>query len=259
MDLCKAIPIHPLNFSLQDMGKASYMPHHRYAKDPLVKLQDYNIAHQSYAERKILIKSANPRVYAQHEPKHMWLRKTAAAMLQEANGLLAPLGIEVYVKSAYRPLGLQQEFWDYFINQAKKELGSNTPQSKLEAHASQFCADPSDFNQKDPGSYSPHMAGGAVDVTLRNILTKEELFLDPPGYGERNLTHFVEQHPEKDDPNSHWHKALKNRRILFNAMCAVGFTNNPHEWWHYDFGTALYGLSKDFEEPTYFYEYVLLT
>ena len=27
-----------------------------------------------------------------------------------------------------------------------------------------------------------------------------------------------------------------NRRLLYTAMTAVGFTNYPEEWWHYDYG-----------------------
>ena len=36
-------------------------------------------------------------------------------------------------------------------------------------------------------------------------------------------------------------QARDNRRILYNAMLNVGFTNYPSEWWHYDFGDLFWG------------------
>ena len=36
-----------------------------------------------------------------------------------------------------------------------------------------------------------------------------------------------------------------NRRLLYNIMTSVGFTNMPSEWWHYDYLDRFYAYYKN--------------
>ncbi len=46
-------------------------------------------------------------------------------------------------------------------------------------------------------------------------------------------------------------EAQENRRILYNAMSEVGFTNLPSEWWHYDFGNQLWAYRTGAQQAEY--------
>lgn len=251
VNLLQPVPTHPLDYSLEDMDKVHHTPEHPLAGDPLVKLEDNAIACKPYDQRGILIPKANPLVERTHKTKHIWVRKTVAEKLRLANKILHPEGVELYVKSGYRPLEVQQELWNYFLKDAEDKLGT-TDKHKITAHAQQFCANPEAFDPRKPRTWSPHFTGGAVDLTLRTLQNKQELDMDPPGYGEQCYTHYTENLPPEKQ-TSDWHNRRTNRRLLYNAMTEAGFTNYPYEWWHYDYGTPLYALAKQPAEPTFFY------
>ncbi len=88
---------------------------------------------------------------------------------------------------------------------------------------------------------SPHLTGGSVDVTLFDIASGKPLFLGTE-FDEvtaLSYTAALEKEPEKNMP------ATLYRRLLYNAMIQVGFTNLPTEWWHYDYGNALWAFYKN--------------
>jgi D-alanyl-D-alanine dipeptidase len=76
-----------------------------------------------------------------------------------------------------------------------------------------------------------HSTGGSIDLTLINRTTGNELNMgtafDHIGI-EANPAFF-----ENSSANPH---ARDNRRILGTAMLSVGFTQDPDEWWHFDYG-----------------------
>ena len=52
-------------------------------------------------------------------------------------------------------------------------------------------------------------------------------------YGEHNPNTFTQ--------NKNLNKEQQqNRKILFDAMTAAGFTNYPAEWWHYSYGDRMW-------------------
>jgi D-alanyl-D-alanine dipeptidase len=56
-------------------------------------------------------------------------------------------------------------------------------------------------------------------------------------FGPETATVFFENASSKD--------ALEyrhNRRLLFWAMAAAGFTNYREEWWHFDYGNQFWGV-----------------
>ena len=251
VDLTTPIKTHPLGYSLKDMGSMTHTPGHPLAGEPLVKLDDYAIACKPYTQRKVLIAEADPPLCTNHDTKSIWVRQTVAEMLAAVHKLLVPEGLEVYIKSGYRPMEVQQEFWAYFISQAEMEL-KDARKAEIISHAEKFCANPENFDPENPQTWSPHFTGGAVDLTLRNKESKKELDMDPPGYSEQCYTHFTENLPPEKQTQS-WYNRRENRRVLFNAMTAAGFTNYPHEWWHYDYGTPLYALEKPDTQGKFFY------
>jgi len=93
-----------------------------------------------------------------------------------------------------------------------------------------------------PWKGSRHNRGAAVDVSLINLETGEELQMPTP------FDDFTEvAHPEYNNlPDN----VLKNREILINVMQNHGFRVYSSEWWHFDFiGWEAYDLMDiPFEE-----------
>ena len=86
----------------------------------------------------------------------------------------------------------------------------------------------------DPNIGSSHNRGGAVDLTIVDFSTKEELTM-PTAFDFFG----VEAHHEYMD---HPLQVIANRELLKNLMTNVGgFSIYPEEWWHYK-----YPLSDNF-------------
>ena len=86
-----------------------------------------------------------------------------------------------------------------------------------------------------PWKGSRHNRGAAVDVSLINIETGEEIQM-PTGFDD-----FTEA--ARPDYENLPDNVLKNREILINEMQNHGFKVYKYEWWHFDFiGWEVYDL-----------------
>lgn len=136
-----------------------------------------------------------------------YLRRPAAMALQHVQQALNKLGLGLKIFDAYRPYAITEKMWTLIKDE-------------------RYVADP----KKGSG----HNRGIAVDVTLINLKTKEEL---PMGTGFDNFS---------DTANltfTHLPQTmLHNRNILKTLMEKYGFKPLETEWWHYSLPNA-----KDFE------------
>jgi D-alanyl-D-alanine dipeptidase len=130
-----------------------------------------------------------------------FLQRPAAEALVRAHLWLGELGYGLLVFDAYRPWHVTKMFWDA------------TPE-----HLKDFVADPS--------LGSRHNRGCAVDLTLYDLATGEEVEM-PGGYDE------FSPRASPDYPGGtarqRWH-----RELLRQAMEAQGFAVYAGEWWHFD-------------------------
>jgi D-alanyl-D-alanine dipeptidase len=121
--------------------------------------------------------------------------------IREYHGKTYPEGIGLRIWDGFRPISVQYKMWEI------------VPDSRYVA---------------DPSKGSSHNRGGAVDVTLINKATGEELAM-PTGFdffGEE-AHHSFQGHNEE---------ILNNRELLRNVMKDVGgFSLYEEEWWHYKF------------------------
>lgn len=129
-----------------------------------------------------------------------WLRCDAAKALAAAQRELSARGLGLKVFDAYRPYAVTEAMWEPW-------------------------KDP-DY-VADPARGSRHNRGAAVDVTLVELATGEELPM-PTGYD--------------DFTPAAWHdhagasaESAQNRAILRGVMEKHGFLALPSEWWHYDY------------------------
>ena len=131
-----------------------------------------------------------------------FLERPAAEALVRALPGLKEQGYGVIIHDGYRPWYVTKIFWDATPN-----------------HQKIFVA--------DPKAGSRHNRGCAVDLSLYDLKTGEEVVM-PSGYDEmteRAYAHYAGGTAEES----------ARRDLLRHAMVRQGFEVNPTEWWHFDY------------------------
>lgn len=135
-----------------------------------------------------------------YQSSKAYARKPVAAALQLVQDSLASLNLGLKIYDAYRPYAATLKFYDVYPD-------------------TDFVA--------DPKKGSRHNRGCAVDVSLVNFATKQELVMPTAfdDFSEKAHSTYIDL-PEP---------ALQNRAILIGVMSHFGFSVISTEWWHYDF------------------------
>jgi D-alanyl-D-alanine dipeptidase len=132
-----------------------------------------------------------------------WLHADAAACLQKAIELAKPLGWRLKIFDAFRPSEAQWVLWNH------------TPDPEFLA---------------DPRRGSPHSRGVAVDLTLVDVRTGQDLDMGTAFDAFTPLSH----HACTAIPP----EAQRNRLLLMGLMTAAGWDFYRNEWWHYQLFNA---------------------
>ncbi len=164
-------------------------------------------------------------------------RRRVAQMLAEAAERL-PEGLNLTVVEAWRSPAVQRQMYEATEREFREKHPEWSP-TTLRRMVNRFSAPP------DHRVPPPHCTGGAVDVHLTAANGERLDFTSPfPPLNRRSAATSV----RGLSPT-----ARANRHLLIVALTAVGFTNYPAEWWHWEYGTpgwalragqpaALYGL-----------------
>jgi zinc D-Ala-D-Ala dipeptidase len=131
-----------------------------------------------------------------------FLERPAAEALVRANRELKTQGYGLIIHDGYRPWYVTKIFWDATPDDKKK-----------------FVADPAEG--------SKHNRGCAVDLSLYDLKTGEEVTM-PSGYDEMTDRAYADYPGGTAEERS-------RRAILRQAMEAQGFHVIPDEWWHFDY------------------------
>ncbi|WP_197281963.1 M15 family metallopeptidase [Dethiosulfatarculus sandiegensis] len=178
---------------------------------------------------------ARPEYFLQglaHSLPECLVREGVLKRLIKAANLL-PKGFKLVLLDTYRPVELQKLLFDKYLEEIRQKR-PGAGHEELMKLTQRFVALP----RSDKGSPSPHLTGGAVDLT---ICDDQGMVLEMgAGFDEttfRSFTRYLEEKLENKDPLSpDQETALKNRRLLYHVMTAAGFTNLPNEWWHFNYG-----------------------
>jgi D-alanyl-D-alanine dipeptidase len=127
-----------------------------------------------------------------------FLRKPAAEALQKVQGELRTKGLGLKIFDAYRPWSVTAKFWEL-------------------VHDERYVANPS--------KGSGHNRGIAVDLTLINLSTGQELNM---GTAFDNFTDTARADFANLPPD-----VLQNRQLLRTTMEKYGFKVLDTEWWHF--------------------------
>lgn len=164
-----------------------------------------------------------------------FVRKTVFEKLLKAAASL-PDEINLVVLDGWRPYGVQQYLYETFFNHLKQSPEHEGCDEASLIAMTRNIVSPARTNVDSP---SPHLTGGAVDVTLCD--TAGRLLDMGTVFDENNPLSWTAalEHCEDVDP-----KVVNNRRVLYHAMTGAGFTNLPSEWWHYDYGDQMWAYFK---------------
>ncbi len=219
---------------------------HPAHNDPLVDIFEYGIEGESYYAR---TDGGNDPYYAPiiGATVNIYVRKSVAEKLVEVNRLLAEKGLAVFVYDGYRPITCQQGIWDHFWEEFKPEFTDDAgrmDEEALRARVLECVSDPNNFNPDDPATWPVHSTGGAVDLALMNTHTRKLLDLGSgfDDMGPAVQTAYFEKKLRDGTITPQEEVALKNRRILVEAMESVGFTNAWPEWFHFGLGDQMSAL-----------------
>ena len=157
--------------------------------------------------------------------RRVYVRKRVAEQLLEASRLL-PTGYKLKIFDAWRPAAVQKAlFYGYYEHLKADPANAGCGEEKLLEMTRCFVSFPS----YDPEAPFVHATGGAVDLTIVDENGKElDMGTDFDDFTDMAFTAFF----EGTDNTA----VRDNRRLLYNIMKAVGFTNYPCEWWHFDYG-----------------------
>jgi D-alanyl-D-alanine dipeptidase len=210
--------------------------------EDLVDIGSQGIAVQAFYAR---TDGLNAPVYKpfQSASTRVFLRRSVVELLKKVNRSLLPYGVEVLVWDGYRPVAVQKELWDWMLEEARQRLPEASSDEQTE-FALRFASNPEHFDPDKPDTYPTHSTGGAVDLTLRELVSGNPLYmggiyLDP---SDRTATRFYEN-AGRSAPASDL-EAKRNRRLLFGAMSAFDFVNYAYEWWHFDYRTQAWVMNQ---------------
>ena len=164
-----------------------------------------------------------------------YLRKEAYERLLRAQETL-PEGCRFKIYDAWRPFSVQQALYAQYRAQVERAHPDADPE-RIEQLTQRFVSKPI----KTPLEAPVHTTGGAVDLTIVDKNGQElDMGTEFDSFCDAAHTAYFEEAGR----NAH---VRENRRLLYHAMIAAGFTNLSAEWWHYDFGTRFwaYYTGKD--------------
>lgn len=162
--------------------------------------------------------------------RECYMRLTVYHKLQQAVRLLGD-GYGFLIYDALRSVETQQALYDKQYAIVQKEHPA-LHADELAAITQEFVASP----QIDYAFPSTHMTGGAVDLTL--TYGGEPLNM---GTGFDDFTDKAHTSYFEDAVTPEEILIRNNRRLLYQVMLEVGFTNYRSEWWHFDYGDRGWG------------------
>ena len=208
-------------------------------EDPKITNQ-LNISHSPFVKvsdnEYLLVEMQYPLLHMDNAISDCYMRIEVYKKLLEAAKLL-PKGYKFKIQDAYRPFALQKELYEKYKIELIKTFNL---QSKSPEEVDQFIKQFISLPNNDPLLPPVHTTGGAIDLTI----------VDENG-NELDMGTGFDEFTNKTRTDYFEHQGCKkirdNRRLLYNIMTSVGFTNFPSEWWHYDYLDRFYAYYKNVE------------
>jgi len=171
------------------------------------------------------------------------MRRTVYRKLIEAQKLL-PKGIELRVYEAYRSIALQQMLFDKYYARMKAEHPSFTHEELFKETIKLVSPV---TNLDGTKNVLPHSTGAAIDVYL---VDEKGNVLDM-GIETKDWADDLDGSISITNSEKISEEAKKNRKIMSDALTAVGFVNYPTEYWHWSYGDRYWAYMKKEKHALY--------
>ncbi|HVE44735.1 MAG TPA: M15 family metallopeptidase [Gammaproteobacteria bacterium] len=164
------------------------------------------------------------------------MRRSIYEKLKQAQALL-PSGLRFCLYEAYRSFSLQKMLFD---SQFQKNRAQYPSWSEHDIFTETTKLISPVVNEDGSKNIPPHATGGAVDVYL----------IDDAGEYVDMGIHPKDWMEDRDGSLSLTtsriisDEAQRNRRIMSEALSAVGFVNYPTEYWHWSYGDRYWAYHK---------------
>lgn len=170
----------------------------------------------------------------------MFVRATVREMLIGANNDIMSIKDSLRIKLfyAYRALEIQAKYYAKALATAERRFPDRSDQWKKElAHTLSACP-----------SVAGHPTGGAVDVTLFDLVTGEDVDMGVPVY--RDAIHNAGRRIYTESPEIVG-ETMKNRLLLKSVMSSRGFAPFSGEFWHFSYGDREWAAKLGKEHAIY--------
>ncbi len=215
------------------------------AKEIKIKDSGEKLIPLSLIPEKILVR---PQYYIQNiggALPECYIREGNLKRLTNASEKL-PEGYKLLIFDTWRPEEVQISLFDKYYQELKEKMPCKSKEELIKL-TREFIALPS----SDPDCPSPHITGGAVDLTI--VDNRGRMLNMGTGFdetGDKTHTRYYEKLLEKGRKLTEVEeRILSNRRFLYHLMCDEGFTNFPSEWWHFDYGNQSWAWMKGDGRP----------
>ena len=179
--------------------------------------------------------SSSPLIYGRNAVLHRLFKVIS----------LLPKDYGILIWDVYRPRAVQAKLFNLMVDEVRKNFPYLTEEEQY-IEVTKYISPPAKIGEE---YCSPHLSGGAIDLTIYSVSTGEALNMgtDFDDFSDRaHRDYFTNKAGLSIDD-----EAIKERRkILCESMEAVGFTSYLHEWWHFDIGTIFW--SKEVNRPAVF-------
>lgn len=167
------------------------------------------------------------------------VRETVAKKLVKAAEEL-PENLSLVIWDGWRPTEVQTALFDEYKSRLKQQY-SGKREEDLDREVAKFVSVPS----VNPLRPSPHLTGGAVDLSITNGSSYVPMGTGFDDFSPLSNTDYYENLSKRKELTREENEFLQNRRLLFHCMRDAGFTNFPNEWWHFDYGDQFWAsISK---------------
>lgn len=230
--------------------------------EPLVSLEEYSVAGQSYYSRPNNATSDPvPGVKPEVLVRKSIAEKLAAVNfeLQKSEVVADLLGgpVELYVDEGYRSSELQVKLYEEIFPYIIRQQHPDWTEKQVLKRRDEMSAKP-----PEQGAPSPHATGAAIDVKLRykdanpGYVTGIEVDM---GHKDTNTSQLAnpDYYETLKKLTTEGRKIQQNRRVFYWIMKGAlngddsGFVVNPTEWWHWSYGDQMW--AKLTQAPEAFY------
>lgn len=167
----------------------------------------------------------------------------------------------IRIDDALRPHSVQKFAFEVAWPQIIKRMNPELTDEEVAEQVPNYCARPSEHPTP-----TPHLTGGAVDVSLMNLETGSRFDRGHKGGGIKGTAypdfhegyHLTEgqsdivNSPEQHEVAPESSEIVLGRRVLYHAMTKIGgLYVNPQEIWHYGKGDPLSEYVSGSHHPYY--------